>query len=190
MSEKQARTEEEKKLITAQRKAGVKQAWTKEKERVAQGEGSRDWTPEQQDEIMKDGGVKGYRGHHMKSVSTYPEHAANPENIQFLTQDEHIQGAHQGSTHNQTNGYYNPETGQMTDFGRKAPTPVESHALSEPRYENGGSIQKNQSASAFNESSKGSGQASGGSSGFNASAKGQSSQSSSSSSLKSTGVSR
>ena len=52
----------------------------------------------------------------MKSVSLYPEYAGEPCNIQFLTEEEHLYGAHQGNYHNLTNGYYDPYNKVMTEF--------------------------------------------------------------------------
>ena len=149
---------EEKKKLNIERQKAVRDAWGKEKGYVAQGKGTRDWLPEQQEEIMKNGHVDGYNGHHMKCVSSYPEHAGNFENIQFLTQDEHINGAHQGNTHTRTNGYYNPDTSQMEAFREDELKPVEAKALSEPCYENGENIKENHSTAAFNASARSAGQ--------------------------------
>ncbi|WP_066925661.1 hypothetical protein [Murdochiella massiliensis] len=109
-------TNEEKKRLSNERQNAVRNAWKEEKERVNNGQGTRDWTPSQQRELLQRGAVSGYEGHHMKSVSLYPEYAGDPSNIQFLSEDEHLNGAHQGSYHNATNGYYDPETQTMNDF--------------------------------------------------------------------------
>ena len=123
----------------------------------------RDWTPEQQHQLMDDGRVEGYIGHHMKSVSSYPQQAGNSGNIQFLSENEHFEGAHQGSFHNQTNGYYNPNSGSMEEFNGSELRPVESQDLSVPCYENGEHMEQNeQSESAFKASAKNSGQESSG----------------------------
>lgn len=107
---------EAKRQLNNDRQYAVRHAWKEEQIRVANGEGTRNWTKEEQKELLETGRVAGYEGHHMKSASLYPEQARNPENIQFLTEEEHLYGAHQGNYHNQTNGYYNPETGTMTEF--------------------------------------------------------------------------
>lgn len=107
---------EQKKQLSYQRQSAVRNAWKVEKGRVSEGFGTRNWTPSQQKEILERGAVKGYDGHHMKSVSKYPEYAGDPKNIQFLTETEHFEGAHQGSYHNLTNGYYDPETQTMNEF--------------------------------------------------------------------------
>lgn len=111
-----ALSNEEKKELARARQSAVRHAWKEEQARVKEGLGTRDWTPSQQKEIIERGSVKGYDGHHMKSVSEYPEYAGEPKNIQFLTETEHFEGAHQGSYHNLTNGYYDPETQTMTEF--------------------------------------------------------------------------
>ncbi len=107
---------EQKKQLSYQRQNAVRNAWKIEKSRVSEGFGTRDWTLEQQKEILERGALKGYDGHHMKSVSKYPQYAGNPKNIQFLTEVEHFEGAHRGSFHNLTNGYYDPETQTMSEF--------------------------------------------------------------------------
>lgn len=112
-------TNEDKKRISNERQNAVRNAWKLEKDRVANGNGTRNWSKEQQKELLERGSVKGFEGHHMKSVSVYPEYASDPKNIQFLTETEHLYGAHQGNYHNLTNGYYNPETKQMIDSGDK-----------------------------------------------------------------------
>lgn len=111
-----ALSNEEKKELARARQSAVRHAWKEEQARVKEGLGTRDWTPSQQKEIIERGSVKGYEGHHMKSVSEYPEYAGDPKNIQFLTETEHFEGAHQGSYHNLTNGYYVPETQTMNEF--------------------------------------------------------------------------
>ena len=93
---------EEKKELARARQRAVWHAWKEEQARVKEGLGTRNWTVSQQKEILERGAVKGYDGHHMKSVSEYPEYAGDPKNIQFLTESEHFEGAHQGSYHNLT----------------------------------------------------------------------------------------
>lgn len=109
-------TNEDKKRISNERQNAVRKAWKIEAERVKSGVGTRGWTPEQQKEIIKRGSVSGYEGHHMKSVSLYPQYAGDPKNIQFLTEDEHLYGAHNGNYHNLTNGYYDPYEEKMIAF--------------------------------------------------------------------------
>lgn len=107
---------DEKKKISNERQNAVRHAWKLECERVKLGQGTRTWSKVQQEELMTRGSVKGFEGHHMKSVSLYPEYAGDPRNIQFLTEEEHLYGAHQGNYHNLTNGYYDPYNKVMTEF--------------------------------------------------------------------------
>lgn len=108
---------EEKKRLSYERQNAVRKAWKDEKSRVSDGYGTRKWSAEEQEELICRGAVRGYEGHHMKSVSLYPEYAGDSNNIQFLSEEEHLYGAHNGSYHNLTNGYYDPETQTMNEFG-------------------------------------------------------------------------
>ena len=108
---------------TSEASKAIRLAWQKEQELVLEGKGTRDWTPEQQQDILdKDKGKaydengKAFEGHHMKSAEKYPEYQGEPDNIQFLTRPEHL-AAHDGFFQNFTNGYYNPITGETKDFG-------------------------------------------------------------------------
>ena len=114
------------------RQTAVREAWKNEKTQVRRGMGTRDWSQSEQREIVAKGRAKGYEGHHMKSVRSYPQHAGNTQNIQFLNRSEHINGAHKGSTQNVTNGYYNPKTGTMHNFGNNNPSALPAQALSAP----------------------------------------------------------
>jgi hypothetical protein len=122
--------------------------WDRERELIKEGKGTRDWTPEQQEQIMnlknngeerkhagvpKDKNGNSYEAHHMKSAEAYPEHQGNADNMQALNRDEH-QAAHNGNFRNSTNGEYNHETGETKDFGEKQPTSPEPHELSNPVY--------------------------------------------------------
>jgi len=130
----------DKKTLTNQRTAAVRESLEKEKGYVREGKGTREWTPEQQEEIMagerpKDDNGKAYEGHHMKSVSKYPAHAGNRENIQWLSRDEH-KAAHGGNFHTPTNGRYNPDNGCTKVFfdnqEPKAPEPQPLKELAKP----------------------------------------------------------
>ena len=124
---------EEKQRLSNERQAAVRNAWKAECQRVQEGKGSRNWSVQEQKEMLERGSVKGYEGHHMKSVSEYPEYAGDPNNIQFLTEDEHLQGAHQGNYHNATNGYYDPEKGSFLYFDGDSINSIPTVELSE-RY--------------------------------------------------------
>ena len=84
----------------------VKKAWKNEQELVrTTGQGTRNWTPAQMKELLNTGKVKGFVGHHMKSVKGFPNLAGEPNNIQFLTRAEHLL-AHGGNWRNITYGRY------------------------------------------------------------------------------------
>ncbi len=111
-------------------------AWSKEQQLVREGKGTRDWTPEQQQDILDRGKAygddgKAFEGHHMKSAEKYPEYQGDLENIQFLSRTEHF-AAHEWNFQTPTNGYYNPITGETSDFGLNKYEPCETLELSEP----------------------------------------------------------
>ena len=123
---------------TAAAHKAIVAAWEKEQELVRQGKGTRDWTHEQQNDILDpdrgkayDADGRAFDGQHMKSVAKYPEHQGNPDNIQFLTRQEHLE-AHKGSWQNQTNWYYDPATKQFFEFGENELIPCKIIALSNP----------------------------------------------------------
>ena len=103
--------------VSYERRRAVELAWKNEKGRVLDGKGTRDWSQKEQREIIAKGKAKGYQGHHMKSVDGHNSKAGDPNNIQFLTRSEHL-AAHKGNYRNNTNGYYDPSTGKMNEFGR------------------------------------------------------------------------
>ena len=72
-------------VITARLFIDEDDAWKNEREFVEKtGRGSRNWTPLEKDELLKNGKVKGYEGQHMKSANEYPDFAGDASNIQFL----------------------------------------------------------------------------------------------------------
>lgn len=102
---------------------------------MQEGKGTRDWTEEQQRDILNpelgkayDEDGKAFEGHHMKSAEAYPEYQGNPENIQFLSRTEHTQ-AH-GGWRKPTNGYYDYITGITYDFEEDVLTPCKVITLS------------------------------------------------------------
>lgn len=121
---------------TAEANKAIAIAWQNEQQLVREGKGTRDWTPEQQQDILNIGKAydddgKALEGHHMKSVAQYPDYQGNPDNIQFLTRSEHCE-AHNGKFQNPTNGYFNPVTGETHDFGENGLEPCKSIELSNP----------------------------------------------------------
>ena len=144
--------------LKAERGKGVKLALIREKELVLQGKGTRNWNKRQQTEIVSgyqptDEYGEAYQGHHMISVKGNGEygrrHAANPDNIQWLTTEEHAEAHYGGNYRIPVNGYYDPKTQEMGSpfrFGPKAPTaqplskpyfiePEQSHTTSETETE-------------------------------------------------------
>lgn len=121
-----------------ERNKAIRLAWERERELVLQGRGTRDWSLDQQKEILDpdkgkayDENGRAFEGQHMKSAAEYPEYQGDPNNIQFLTREEHL-AAHKGSWQNSTNWYYNPETKEFVDFGENGPIPCKVISLSEP----------------------------------------------------------
>ena len=124
-----------KKSIKERNKA-IRLAWEREQKLVSEGKGTRDWSQEQQKDILDpdkgkayDENGRAFEGQHMKSAAEYPEYQGDPDNIQFLTREEHLE-AHKGSWQNPTNWYYNPDTKEFIDFGENKPIPCEAINLS------------------------------------------------------------
>lgn len=121
---------------TADASKAIRLAWEKEQQRVLEGEGTRDWTEKQQQSIIDRGKAydddgKAFEGQHMKSAAEYPEFQGEPENIQFLTHQEHFE-AHRENWQNPTNWYYDPVNKQFLDFGEEKYIPCEVIKLSTP----------------------------------------------------------
>lgn len=105
---------------TVKSSKAIREAWNKEQELVQKGLGTRDWTLEQQEDILEKGKAyddKGlaFEGQHMKSAEKFPEYQGDCGNIQFLTREEHLE-AHDGNWRNFTNWYFDPKTKTKTDF--------------------------------------------------------------------------
>lgn len=121
---------------TAEADKAIRLAWENERALVKEGKGTRDWTEEQQKDILEKGKAyddngRAFEGQHMKSAEKYPEYQGDPGNIQFLTREEHLE-AHQGNWQNPTNWYYNPVTKEIIDFGEGKYKPCKVIELSEP----------------------------------------------------------
>lgn len=121
-----------------ERNKAIRLAWEREQELVSEGKGTRDWSQDQQKDILNPDKGKAYdensrtfEGQHMKSAAEYPEYQGDPDNIQFLTREEHLE-AHKGSWQNPTNWYYNPKTKEFVDFGENKPIPCEIFDLTDP----------------------------------------------------------
>lgn len=121
---------------TAESNKAILAAWNKEQELVQEGKGTREWTPQQQQDILEKGkaydddGIA-FQGQHMKSAEMYPEYQGDPGNIQFLTRAEHLE-AHNGNWRNPTNWYFNPVTKGKFNFGDGPFIPCKIIQLPEP----------------------------------------------------------
>ena len=121
---------------TAKSNKAILAAWNKEQKLVQEGKGTREWTPQQQRDILEKGKAyddngKAFEGQHMKSAEMYPEYQGEPGNIQFLTRAEHLE-AHDGNWQNPTNWYFNLVTKEKFDFGDGSFIPCEIIQLPEP----------------------------------------------------------
>lgn len=121
---------------TSKATSAVRKAWKNERQLVSEGKGTRDWTPEQQNDILTDGVAYDenhdvFRGHHMQSVELFPQYQGEPGNIQFLSVEEHLK-AHDGWFRNLTNWYYNPVTGEKEPFEDDKYKPCKIIYLSDP----------------------------------------------------------
>lgn len=121
---------------TAESNKAIRAAWNMEQELVLEGRGTREWTPQQQYDILNKGKAYddegfAFEGQHMKSAERYPEYQGDSGNIQFLTRAEHLE-AHNGNWRNSTNWYFNPITKYKIDFGGEKYIPCEIVRLSEP----------------------------------------------------------
>ena len=123
---------------TAEANKAIASAWEREQCLVKEGKGTRDWTPQQQKDILEKGKAydldgKAMEGHHMKSVSIFPNYQGNPDNIQFLSRAEHFD-AHGGNYQTPTNGYYNTIE-KVTIVFENELTPCDIIVLSDPVVE-------------------------------------------------------
>ena len=91
------------KIISAQRRKAVRNAWKEERQLIRDSEGTRFWSNAEREELLRTGKVKGYEGHHINNVKDHPELADNPDNVIFLTRREHLE-AHSGNFRNETHG--------------------------------------------------------------------------------------
>ena len=121
---------------TAEANKAIAEKWAAERLLVSEGKGTRDWTQQQQKDILEKGKAYdeygfAFQGQHMKSVGAYPEYQGDSGNIQFLTKEEHLE-AHGGSWQNPTNWYYDWVTKERLDFGEGIYVPCQAINLSSP----------------------------------------------------------
>lgn len=124
----------------------VKNAWLREQQLVKEGKGTRDWTPQQQKDILERGKAYddegfAFEGQHMKSAEQYPQYQEDAGNIQFLTRSEHLE-AHKGKWQTQTNWYYDPVAKKIIDFGENPYKSCEIIQLSMPEYKISSNLEK------------------------------------------------
>jgi hypothetical protein len=94
-----------KKNLKSARRAAVREAWKQERALVDEtGVGTRPWTKVEAKELLENGKVKGYEGHHINNVNDHPQLAGNPDNIKFVHgRSEHLK-EHDGNFKNKTSG--------------------------------------------------------------------------------------
>ncbi len=100
--------------LNSLRQKAVRDAWKQEGELVkATGSGTRDWNQRELRSLSKGDKLKGYHGHHIRSVNGHsPKWASDPRNIEFVTPSEHIK-RHDGA-------FRIPTTGKLIDRQRRA----------------------------------------------------------------------
>jgi hypothetical protein len=110
-------------IIALKEKAEV-EVWELEAELVKKGKGSRQWTLDEQEELLSYGTIVDYEPHHLASSFLRPQYAGNVQNVQLLTSSEHLK-AHKGNWMHSSNGYFNPETSKIEPFGDNPPKRIE-----------------------------------------------------------------
>lgn len=97
-----------KRAFKVARDRAVRVAWREERRLVREtGQGTRRWTQAEKRELLGEGKVKGYDGHHRNTVKENDiESAGNPDNIEFLTEAEHTR------LHIDAGGYQVPISGR------------------------------------------------------------------------------
>ncbi|XP_037109860.1 teneurin-3 isoform X5 [Syngnathus acus] len=81
--------EEKARVLEHARQRALTSAWTREQQRVRDGEeGVRLWTEGEKRQLLSGGKVLGYEGYYVLSIEQYPELADSANNIQFLRQSE------------------------------------------------------------------------------------------------------
>jgi RHS repeat-associated protein len=74
------------------REEGIREAWRQERQLVANGGGTRNWTAAQREELVNTGRVRGIEAHHINTVNGNDLNMArNPDNVRFVNHDEHVQ---------------------------------------------------------------------------------------------------
>jgi hypothetical protein len=93
-----------KQTLSSLRNKAVKTAWKQEKKMVeTRGKGTRKWSKSEKKQLIENGKVDGYEGHHINDVTNNPDLAGNPNNVKFVTKKEHLV-EHGGNWKNPTSG--------------------------------------------------------------------------------------
>uniref|UniRef100_A0A8V5FMC1 Teneurin-4 n=1 Tax=Melopsittacus undulatus TaxID=13146 RepID=A0A8V5FMC1_MELUD len=81
--------EEKTRVLELARQRAVTQAWSREQQRLRDGEeGVRSWTEGEKQQVLNTGRVQGYDGYFVISVEQYPELSDSANNIHFMRQSE------------------------------------------------------------------------------------------------------
>uniref|UniRef100_A0A8C0FRB0 Teneurin-4 n=1 Tax=Bubo bubo TaxID=30461 RepID=A0A8C0FRB0_BUBBB len=81
--------EEKARVLELARQRAVAQAWSREQQRLRDGEeGIRSWTEGEKQQVLNTGRVQGYDGYFVISVEQYPELSDSANNIHFMRQSE------------------------------------------------------------------------------------------------------
>uniref|UniRef100_A0A8K9XHX4 Teneurin-4 n=1 Tax=Oncorhynchus mykiss TaxID=8022 RepID=A0A8K9XHX4_ONCMY len=81
--------EEKARVLELARQRAVAQAWTRERQRLREGEeGSRSWTEGEKQQLLGSGKVAGYDGYFVVSVDQFPQLSDSVNNIHFMRQSE------------------------------------------------------------------------------------------------------
>jgi RHS repeat-associated protein len=96
----------ERRLFSAARQEAVRLAWKQERELVIRtGQGTREWTEAQMQQLVSRGRVAGFEGHHINSVKgNNLAMARDPSNISFVEGRAGNLEAHGGNFQNETSG--------------------------------------------------------------------------------------
>ncbi|BES99420.1 EGF-like domain [Nesidiocoris tenuis] len=78
---------EKERLLHHAKTAGMKKLWHREREAVRNGlpgSSSKEWTHQEEQELLKQGYVSGFDGEYIRDVKLYPELAEDPFNLRFV----------------------------------------------------------------------------------------------------------
>lgn len=92
--------------IKSLRNSAVTKAWKQEQTLIEEtGEGTRQWGRLEKAQLLEEGKVDGYVGHHINNVKDHPDMAGNPNNVEFVKagKEEHLP-KHSGNYQNKTTG--------------------------------------------------------------------------------------